>query len=87
MVPTHLQLIRGELGKMLQAGIIKSASSSWSSPVVISTKEDKKPWFSIDYRALNAKMKGDRWPIPQIEEIFDDLQGLEYFFTLDLFYG
>lgn len=54
---------------------------------MIATNKDGKTQFCMNYRALNARMRGDRWPIPQTEEIFDGLQWLEYFTTLDLFTG
>jgi hypothetical protein len=85
--PKHNDIIREELDKMLAARIIKPAISAYSSPVVIVAKKDGKPRFCVDYRALNAIMKPDRWPLPNIEEILDDLQGCRYFSTIDLFSG
>ena len=87
MPPKHQQIVREEIDKMLEAGIIKPASSAWSFPVVIATKKDGQPRFCVDYRQLNRVMKGDRWPIPLIQEIFDELKGSKVFTTLDLFSG
>ena len=72
---------------MLKAGIITASSSAWSFPVVIASKKEGKPRFCVDYRALNRVMKADRWPLPKIEELFDDLSGSRFFTTLDLFSG
>lgn len=80
-------MVKEEIDKMLEAGIITSAISAWSFPVAIATKKDGKPRFCVDYRVLNQKMKADRWPIPKIQEIFDDLHGANIFSTLDLFSG
>jgi hypothetical protein len=85
--PKHNEIIRKELDKMLAARIIKPAISAYSSPVVIVAEKDGKPRFCVDYCALNAIMKPDRWPLPNIEEILDDLQGCRYFSTIDLFSG
>ena len=85
--PRHQEIVRLELDRMLEAGIIKPYVSAWSFPVVIFQKKDGKPRFCVDYRTLNHKMKPDRWPIPKIEEIFDDLKGNTHFTTLDLFSG
>ena len=43
--------------------------------------------FCVDYRTLNQKMKADRWPLPKIEEIIDDLKGSAYFSSQNLFSG
>ena len=72
---------------MLEAGIIVPSTSEWSSPVLIATKKVGKPRFCVDYRMLNKLMKGDRWPVPKIQEIFDELLGACFFITLDLFTG
>ena len=85
--PRHQAIVREELDRMLEAGIIKPSVSAWSFPVVIVQKKDGKPRFCVDYRTLNQKMKADRWPLPKIEEIFDDLKGSTHFTTLDLFSG
>ena len=85
--PIHQKVIREQVDKMLEAGIITPSVSAWSFPVVIATKKGGTYRFCVDYRTLNAKMKADKWPLPKIEEIFDDLQGSTYFSTLDLFSG
>ena len=83
----HQKVIREQVDKMLEAGIITTSVSAWSFPVVIATKKGGTYRFCVDYCTLNAKMKADKWPLAKIEEIFDDLQGSTYFSTLDLFSG
>lgn len=87
MAPKHNAFIRKELDNLLDAGIIVPASSAWAFPVVIATKKDCSSRFCVDYRTLNRVMKSDRWPLPRIDEIFDDLHGCTLFTTLDLFSG
>ena len=87
LAPKHNSIVRKEIDDMLEAGIIVPASSAWSFPVVIASKKDGKHRFCVDYRTLNRVMKADRWPLPKIEEIFDDLEGSTVFTTLDLFSG
>ena len=87
MSPRDNQTVREEIDKMLRAGIIVPADSAWAFPVVIVAKKDGSPRFCIDYRILNGRIKPSRWPIPHIEEIFDDLRGAVIFTTLDLFSG
>ena len=81
----HATVVREELDKMLKAGIITPSSSAWSFSVVIASKKDGKPRFCVDYRTLNRVMKADSWPLPKIEELFDELRGSHFFTTLDLF--
>lgn len=87
MAPAYHKLVNAEFERMLKASIISPAPCSWSFPVVITARKDGKPRFCVHYRALNAKMKADFWPIPMIEEIFDELGGAEYFSILELFTG
>ena len=87
MAPLHNAIVRKELDKMLEAGIITPSSSAWSFPVVIVSKKDGNPRFCVDYRTLNQSMKADRWPLPKIEEIFDDLEGSADLTSLDLLRG
>lgn len=85
--PKHNRVIWEELQKMLKAGIIIPTTSEWTSPAVVATKKDGNPRFCVDYRLINRLMKGGRWPIPRIQEIFDDLVGARVFTTLDLLTG
>ncbi|CDF38852.1 unnamed protein product [Chondrus crispus] len=57
MAPLHNEIVREELDKMLEAGIITPSSAAWSFPVVIVSKKDGNPRFCVDYRSLNQKMK------------------------------
>ncbi len=72
---------------MLNAGIKTPVESQWTSHIVLVTKKDGSTRFCIDYRRLNAVMKRDRWPVPRVDEIFDEIQGSRVFTTMDLFLG
>ena len=85
--PRHNGVVRQELDNMLEAGIITPSVSAWLFPVVIASKKDGKLRFCVDYRALNRRMKADRWPLPKIEEILGDLEKSAVLTTLDLFSG
>lgn len=52
---------------------------------VIRTKKNGKSRFCVNYTALNRVTKAEKWPLPIMEEIFDDLDGSRVFTTLDLF--
>ena len=87
MALLHNDIVHKALDKRLEAGIITPPSSAWYLPVVIVSKKDGNPHFRVYYRTLNQRMKAHRWPLPKNEEILDDLEGSEYFTSLDLFSG
>uniref|UniRef100_A0AB38Z1K8 RNA-directed DNA polymerase n=1 Tax=Biju errantivirus TaxID=3078397 RepID=A0AB38Z1K8_9VIRU len=89
---SYKDVVEAEVAKMLKDGIIRPSRSPWNSPVwVVTKKEDasgeKKFRLVIDYRTLNKKTKSDKYPMPEISHILDQLGNNKYFTTLDLASG
>ena len=69
---------------MLDQGIIRPSSSPWSSPITSVPKKRGDLWFCVEYRKLNSVSCKDSYPLPLIQDIFDQLEGARVFSTLVL---
>ena len=84
MAPVELQELKTQLQELLDAGFIRPSSSPWGAPVLFVRKKDGSLRLCIDYRELNHVTIKNRYPIPRIDDLFDQLQGAIYFSKVDL---
>lgn len=72
---------------MLVQGLIHQSFSAFSSLVLLVKKANNSWWFYVDYRALNAIIVKDAFPIPIVDELLDELHGAKFFTMLELCLG
>jgi hypothetical protein len=73
-----------QIAELQQKGYIRPSSSPWGAPVLFVTKKDGSMRMCIDYRSLNEVTIKNKYPLPRIDDLFDQLQGAKYFSKIDL---
>jgi hypothetical protein len=87
MAPLELKELKDQLQELLDKGFIRPSVFSWGAPVLFVKKKDGSMRLCINYRELNKVTIKNRYPLPRIDDLFDQLQGSQVFSKIDLRFG
>jgi hypothetical protein len=76
--------LKKQIDELLEKGYIRSSTSPWAALVLFVEKKDGTKRMCIDYRSLNEVTIKNKYPLPQIEDLFDQLRGASVFSKIDL---
>nr|GFB55299.1 retrovirus-related Pol polyprotein from transposon 17.6 [Tanacetum cinerariifolium] len=82
--PSELKELSDLLKELSEKGFIRPISSPWGAPVLFLKKKDGSFCMCIDYRELNKLTVKNRYPLPRIDDLFDQLQGSSVYSNIDL---
>ncbi|GJR14615.1 putative reverse transcriptase domain-containing protein [Tanacetum coccineum] len=84
LAPSEMEELSAQLQELSDKGFIRPSSSPWGAPVLFVKKKDGSFWMCIDYRELNKLTVKNRYPLPRIDDLFDQLQGSSVYSKIDL---
>ncbi|GJT02884.1 putative reverse transcriptase domain-containing protein [Tanacetum coccineum] len=84
LAPSEMKELSEQLKELSDKGFIRPSSSPWGAPVLFVKKKDGSFWMCIDYRELNKLTVKNRYPLPRIDDLFDQLQGSSVYSKIDL---
>ncbi|GJS97079.1 putative reverse transcriptase domain-containing protein [Tanacetum coccineum] len=84
LAPSEMQELSAQLQELSDKGFIRPSSSPWGAPVLFVKKKDGSFRMCIDYRELNKLTVKNRYPLPRIDDLFDQLQGSSVYSKIDL---
>jgi hypothetical protein len=85
--PLQIEFMQKHIDALLESGVVEPSTSSFISPVLLVRKADSSWRFCIDLRKLNAETKPTHWPLPKLDQLFNQTRGAKVFATFDLLKG
>ena len=83
MAPVELRELKLQLQELLEKGFIRLSVSPWGAPVLFVKKKDGTLPLCVDYRQLNKMTVKNKYPLPRIDDLFDQLKGASVFSKID----
>jgi hypothetical protein len=80
----ELKELKKQLTELQEARYIRPTSSPWGAPVLFVPKKDGSQRMCMDYRSLNDVTIKNKYPLPRIEDLFDQMRGARVFSKIDL---
>ncbi|GJR95233.1 putative nucleotidyltransferase, ribonuclease H [Tanacetum coccineum] len=87
LAPSEMKELSKKLQELSEKGFIRPSSSPWGAPFLFVKKKDGTFRMCIDYQELNKLTIKNRYPLPRIDELFDQLQGSSVYSKIDLRFG
>ncbi|GJV11699.1 putative reverse transcriptase domain-containing protein [Tanacetum coccineum] len=84
LAPSEMKELSKQLQELSDKGFIRPSSSPWGAPVLFVKKKDGSFRMCIDYHELNKLTVKNRYPLPRINDLFDQLQGSSIYSKIDL---
>ncbi|GJX66347.1 putative reverse transcriptase domain-containing protein [Tanacetum coccineum] len=84
LAPYGLQELSTQLQELSNKGFIRPSSSPWGAPVLFVKNKDRSFQMCIDYRELNKLTVKNRYPLPRIDDLYDQLQGSSVYSKIGL---
>jgi hypothetical protein len=84
MPPNELAELKTQLQDLMEKGFIRPSSSPWGCPAIFVKKKDQTLPMCVDYRPLNEVTIKNKYPLPRIDILFDQLTGARVFSKIDL---
>ncbi|GJR13471.1 hypothetical protein Tco_0796123 [Tanacetum coccineum] len=84
LAPSEMKELSDQLKELSDKGFIRPSSSPWGAPVLFVKKRDGSFRMCTDYQELNKLMVKNRYPLPRIDDLFDQLQGSSVYSKIDL---
>jgi hypothetical protein len=75
MVANQLAELKEQLQELLDKGYIRPSASPWGVPIIFVPKKDCTQRMCVDYRSLNEVTIKNKYPLPRIDDLFDQLKG------------
>ncbi|GJU51434.1 putative reverse transcriptase domain-containing protein [Tanacetum coccineum] len=84
LAPSEMEELSTQLQELSDKGFIRTSSSPWGAPVLFVKKKDGSFQICIDYHELNKMTVKNQYPLPRIDDLFDQLQGSSVYSKIDL---